>query len=127
MKATSSIILNALFLILLAACIKTEDPERVKSFHISGIVVDKATHTPLDSVTISLSYTSWFSPSVPVLNLKTAKDGTFEFTYSLNQDEEYLYYIDAEKIGYNWTNESVDPYKVEQSFEILLSKLERNK
>ena len=80
MRTTFLILFNAFLLLLITtACKKTEDPERVKSFHLSGIVYDKATYTPLDSVTVSLRYTSWFSPSIPVLTMKTSDDGTFEF------------------------------------------------
>lgn len=125
MKITSFLVFNTLFLLLLStACKKTDDPERAKSFHLSGVVLDKTTHTPLDSVTVSLSYTTSFSPSVPVLTLKTAEDGTFEFNYSPMQDKEYLYYIEADKVGYNWTNQPVDAYKERQSFEIQLVKSE---
>ncbi|HLO90359.1 MAG TPA: carboxypeptidase-like regulatory domain-containing protein [Lentimicrobium sp.] len=106
-------------LFLFSGCKKEHQPEKVKSFHISGVVLDEHGN-PVDSVYVSLGYTTFASPVVPVAHMTTNNDGTFEFQYTPDYDKQNLFYVHCDKLGYSIKSQPVDLYKSEQSYEILI-------
>lgn len=109
-------------LVLVIGCKKDHQPEKVESLHITGIVLDEHSRKPVDSVYVSLGYTTFASPVVPVAHMTTGSDGTFEFTYTPDYDKQNLFYVHFDKLGYSTKSQPVDLYVADQQLSILMKK-----
>lgn len=116
------VLFSIMFTMLLSACKKKDT--RPDVLHISGIVTDKETSNPKDSVSIELSKSDGFSSRIILDTYSTDSDGKFSFKFSQNKIS-YSYYLIFSKKSYTKEEVHIDKDKEKQNFNIQLIKDEK--
>ena len=118
-----TLIFSLTFLIFAFACKKTIQPERPPSvLYISGLVTDKQTGVPLDSVEVTLNVPGYYGPPSPQSYFYSNTDGKFSFQFS---PKTASYQLGFSKNGYCYAGcpyVSIDRDKEYQTFNVLLEK-----
>ncbi|MBX3165438.1 MAG: carboxypeptidase regulatory-like domain-containing protein [Bacteroidetes bacterium] len=111
---------SLLFFIAAFACIK-KTKQRPTTLYISGIVTDKQTSAPLDSVKISL-YRSHFG-ALYLNDYYSTQNGRYNFSFTPCDSCFTSYYLEFTKKGYNTVRDQhIDLDKEYQEFNIAMEK-----
>ena len=109
-----------LALLIITSCKKEEASKRVDYFKVTGVVLNRATNLPIDSVVVQLNYTDWFTPNFFISKTVTDNKGRFEIEHRPNPDKSYVYNLTFDKFPYHPTKQYVDLYKREQDYVIIM-------
>ena len=85
--------------------------------------MDEVTKLPLDSVDVTLRWSTFASPFTPITKIYTDKNGSFEINYSPNLANDYNYSLHFDREDYIWTSKFIDSYIAEQDFEVYMTKM----
>lgn len=109
---------------ILFVCLYACEKPKPEIIYIRGVVTDKITGAPVDSMRVNLEsrLSVLFSYYGTKEYFVTGKDGQFNFSFI--PDDERIYKITTSKLHYNWTYNVFNKDKAFQVFHVEVTKYE---